>query len=162
MYCSKCGKLIKANSKFCSFCGQKIEHFNDCEEMQGRIHIIRESCLEAKAVKFKVILDGEIIDLIENGEEKTYNVSYGKHSIQFQLMYKAEMLKRYEFTSEKVFFEISEQNNIIRLKCYPRKTRISSYAMAGAMGGIIGISRGVRETKKILDNRNNYIVIEHI
>ena len=111
MYCSKCGKLIKANSKFCSFCGQKIEYINDCKKLEGRLHIIRKSCLDAKAVKFKVVLNGEIIDLIKNGEEKTYNISYGKYSIQFQLMYKAEMFKRYEFTSEKVFFELSERKN---------------------------------------------------
>ena len=58
---------------------------------------------------------------------------------------------------------LSERKNEIHIRCYPRKTKISSYARAGAIRGTIGIGiRGVRETKKLLDNKNNYIVIEHI
>lgn len=51
----------------------------------SKIHIVRTSQYTNGLRKFKIIVDGKIVDTISNGEEKVLEITPGNHCIQLKI-----------------------------------------------------------------------------
>lgn len=137
MYCINCGRIIRDNSKFCSYCGQKIE---TPIVNKGYLKITRGTSVGDIAVKYKVILDGREIDSLKGNEEKIYKISLGKHSVQFVISYG---IKAFTLSSRIVEIDLTEYAPRVHLVCYT----------AGRGFGYIS-------TAKMIADRDNYITVK--
>ena len=61
-YCPNCKKELPEGSDFCPDCGRTAEAPENKEAVgMGRLTFFRQSCLTAKAVKTKIIVDGKTV-----------------------------------------------------------------------------------------------------
>ena len=96
MFCFKCGTKLPDESVFCFSCGIKLNADASNPEnstsgftpMTGvaSMTIERKKTMYGIALKCKVILDGNLVAELKNGETITISVNNGKHFVHCEAM----------------------------------------------------------------------------
>ena len=104
MRCLNCHNEINDNSKFCEYCGMKVEKGIFCSNCGKKIesgnfccncgfkvnssnivlNVTRQKKALGFAVSFTVSVDGNIIGKLKNGETLSCNISPGKHVVNIE------------------------------------------------------------------------------
>lgn len=82
MNCTKCGKEIDNNSKFCTYCGEKTTLTNNS---MGKITFKRPGSFIGCLVSIKVYIDKVYVGSLKDSGSFTCDISYGKHEIITEL-----------------------------------------------------------------------------
>jgi len=81
-YCPNCKKELPEGSGFCPVCGRTAEAPKNMEAVgMGRLTFFRQSCLTAKAVKTKIIVDGKTVAELREKQKISVSLPYGTHSV---------------------------------------------------------------------------------
>ena len=99
MFCKKCGKELKENTKFCASCGAPIEEANNIQEENQnaniqsvgdtniqsgkmvKLVINRNKKMLGFAIGIVVELDGTQVTVLKNGQSYETEVTVGQHQL---------------------------------------------------------------------------------
>lgn len=76
MICKKCGKEIPDSSNFCKYCGTNVE-----ENCKIKVIFQRTKKILGFAIPMKVIIDGNLVATLKNGETQEVEVTAGEHKV---------------------------------------------------------------------------------
>lgn len=75
MFCEKCGKEVKEDTKFCSSCGNVIN------AQVGSIIFARKTQFSGSVVPITIYMDGNLIGDASIGDELEVPTTVGKHEV---------------------------------------------------------------------------------
>lgn len=83
MICKNCGKEIQDGSKFCTFCGNKIEENDVVQPTSQNVKIIftRRSKIVGMAMSMNIRIDNNRVAVLKNGKTEEVEVPVGQHEI---------------------------------------------------------------------------------
>lgn len=125
-FCSNCGNKIDDEVKFCSNCGTKVVDSNtdsvECNNLNktGTVVIHRGGGMQDILRAYKIFIDGREMGAIKANEEKTFELKYGEHVIQFKIDWKGSKLLE---------FQLNDDKPIVRVEC-------SCYSKLGTTYGV--------------------------
>lgn len=89
MYCTKCGKQIDAQSQFCPYCGTSVSTTSDSNVNTNattvQLIVRRKKRFYGSLVPYKFYIDKQLVASISNGEEMTFSIAPGVHSLTCDL-----------------------------------------------------------------------------
>lgn len=89
MYCTKCGKQIDAQSQFCPYCGASVSTISESNVNTNattvQLIVRRKKRFYGSLVPYKFYIDKQLVASISNGEEMTFSITPGVHSLTCDL-----------------------------------------------------------------------------
>lgn len=89
MYCTKCGKQIDAQSQFCPYCGASVSTTSDSNVNTNattvQLIVRRKKRFYGSLVPYKFYIDKQLVASISNGEEMSFSIAPGVHSLTCDL-----------------------------------------------------------------------------
>ena len=89
MYCTKCGRQMDNQSKFCPYCGANVSATNTSDVSAGDATIQlkkkKKKRFYGSLVPYKFYIDKQLVASISNGEELTLSITPGVHSLTCDL-----------------------------------------------------------------------------
>jgi len=89
MYCTKCGRQMDNQSKFCPYCGANVSATNTSDVSAGdatiQLIVRRKKRFYGSLVPYKFYIDKQLVASISNGEELTLSITPGVHSLTCDL-----------------------------------------------------------------------------
>ena len=89
MYCTKCGRQVDDQSRSCPYCGASVNATNasDVNTDAAPVQLIvrRKKRFYGSLVPYKFYLDKQLVASISNGEELTFSITPGVHSLTCDL-----------------------------------------------------------------------------
>jgi hypothetical protein len=117
MFCAYCGEKLGDDANFCTSCGNRARIGTHGLTPDGRIPILikRTTGHAFKLRAYKVILDGNEIGELGNGELKRFMIPEGKHTLHLEIDW---------LTSEVIPFDIADKT--ITFECGTHDSSASS------------------------------------
>lgn len=89
MYCTKCGRQVDDQSRFCPYCGASVNATNasDVNTDAAPVQLIvrRKKRFYGSLVPYKFYIDKQLVASISNGEELAFSITPGNHSLTCDL-----------------------------------------------------------------------------
>lgn len=89
MYCTKCGKQIDTQSKFCPYCGASLDTTDssnvNVNDATVQLIVRRKKSFYGALIPYKFYIDKQLVGNISNGQELTFSITHGVHSLTCDL-----------------------------------------------------------------------------
>jgi hypothetical protein len=79
MRCTKCGAENPDGAKFCRVCGENVEYY---------LNIQREKQWFLIPIAIQIFIDGNMVSLIQSGDNLNFPVSEGIHNVIFKASFR--------------------------------------------------------------------------